>query len=435
MAHTGTYQLPELDDPLYLAASEEHDTNAQSSGNVRRCPRILLVDDDVHMLEVQQRMLCSMGYPFIITAASGNEALLQLEHDPHSAELIVCDLGMPDMDGIEFLQTLNASTFRGSVILLSGESARLMHSVQRLLGGGQLTILGALTKPASRDAFRTLLECWRPSIATPSKPKTHAIGAAELGAATTQNQWLLHYQPQVNLKTGALVGMEVLLRWNHPQYGLIYPDQFIALAEDCGAIDALTYRVVRDALEQRARWRSAGLNVQLSLNLSMESLRDPDFSRQLTALVRDSGTAPQDVTLEITESRIGSSTGVPLENLIRLRLARFTLSIDDFGTGHSSLAQLRDVPFTELKVDRGFVSGARHSQIIRPILECSLGIAKRMEMCAVAEGIESVEDWSLLQELDCDLAQGYFIGRPMGAERVLEWLFEWQSRLPLLLPT
>lgn len=434
---TGAYLLPDRNAAPYGAAIDEHATNSRFDSRVQtpRLPRILLVDDDTHMLELQRRTLRSMGYFFNTSATSGKEALLQLEHDPHSAELIVCDLSMPDMDGIEFLQTLNASPFRGSVILYSGESARVMHSVQRLLGGGHLTILGALTKPVSRSDFRAVLECWRPLLAAAAKSKSPDINAVELGAATTLPQWVLHYQPQVALKTGALVGMEGLVRWEHPQYGLLYPDQFMDLAEDCGAIDAITYRVVRDALQQRALWRADGLNLQLSLNLSMESLRDPDFSGKLTALVRDSGTAPQDVTLEITETRIGYTTRVPLENLIRLRLARFTLSIDDFGTGHSSLAQLRDVPFTELKVDRGFVAGALHNQIIRPILEGSLGIAKRMGMSAVAEGIETAEDWHLLRDLDCDLAQGYFIGRPMGAERVLGWLTEWESRLPLLLPT
>jgi EAL domain-containing protein (putative c-di-GMP-specific phosphodiesterase class I)/CheY-like chemotaxis protein len=398
-------------------------------------PRILLVDDDTHALEVQQRALCSMGYPYNTTATSGKEALLQLEHDPHSAELIVCDLNMPDMDGIEFLQTLNASPFRGSVIIFSGETTRLTHSVQRLLGGGQLTILGALTKPARRDVFRELLNCWRPYAGPTLRPASYAITADQLRAATLRREWVLHYQPQVNLKTGALSGMEVLLRWDHPEHGLIYPDQFIALAEDCGAIDELTFQLIHDALEQRAIWRSAGLKMQLSVNLSMASLKDPGFAARLTKLVRNSGTAPSEVTLEITETRLGSSSGVPLENLIRLRLARFTLSIDDFGTGHSSLAQLRDVPFTELKVDRGFVGGARHNQIIRPILEGSLGIAKRMGMSSVAEGIESAEDWKLVQELDCDLAQGYFIGRPLSAERVMDWLFEWQLRFPALLPS
>jgi len=148
----------------------------------------------------------------------------------------------------------------------------------------------------------------------------------------------------------------------------------------------------------------------------------------LSSFVDQSRTSPQDLTLEVTETQLMSSSRVPLENLVRLRLAGFALSIDDFGTGHSSLQQLRDVPFTELKVDRGFVCGARHNQIIRPILEGSLGIARRMMLKSVAEGVESESDWALLREMECDRAQGFFIGQPMAAEHVWEWLRLWQAR-------
>jgi len=130
-----------------------------------------------------------------------------------------------------------------------------------------------------------------------------------------------------------------------------------------------------------------------------------------------------------------SPSPVPLENLVRLRLQRFDLSIDDFGTGHSSLAQLRDVPFTELKVDRGFVKGARHDQIIRPMLEGSIGIAKRLGMVVVSEGVETEDDWHLLREIGCDLAQGWFIGRPMSEEQIPRWLTHWRSRRDRLVAT
>jgi EAL domain-containing protein (putative c-di-GMP-specific phosphodiesterase class I) len=392
-------------------------------------PAVLLVDDDDHMLELHTRMLRRMGYGAVSAASSAREALLKLQREPRSAELIVCDLAMPDMDGIEFLQTLNAGSFCGSVILLSGESLRVMHSVQKLLGGSQLTILGALTKPAGREALLELLQCWRPPAQRSAEPAHPAVTAAELHEANRLQQWVLHYQPQVNLQTGALVGMEALVRWNHPAYGLLNPDHFISLAEDCGAIDELSIWVVKEAAAQRAAWQAHGLGVQMAINLSIEVLRVPDLSRRLSSLVQDAGVAPQDVTFEVTESRVVSSSAVSLENLVRLRLERFTLSIDDFGTGHSSLAQLRDVPFSELKVDRGFVRGARNNQIIRPILEGSLGMAKRMGMRSVAEGVETQSDWNLLCELECDMAQGYFIGKPMVRERVWEWLHVWQGRL------
>ncbi len=392
-------------------------------------PSILLVDDDVYMLELQMRMLRSMGYCQITSAISAKDALLQLEYDAHSANVIVCDLNMPDMDGIEFLQILKASAFRGSVILLSGESLRITHSVQNLLGGSQLIILGALTKPAGRSELRELLDCWRPQAEPRGRAHTLSVTEGDLRVAHRDQQWVLHYQPQVNLKTGALVGMEALVRWNHPEHGLVYPDQFIAKAEACGVIDDLTDWVVHAALQQRTQWAAEGLAVQMAVNMSMECFRTPNVWRRFTNVVRNAGATPKDVTIEVTETRLMSSPSAALENLIRLRLQHFTLSIDDFGTGHSSLVQLRDVPFTELKIDRSFVNGARNNQIVRPILEGSLGIAKRLGMRSVAEGIETAADWQLLRELDCDLAQGHFIGRPMTNDGVCDWLSSWQGRL------
>ena len=398
-------------------------------------PGILLLDDDPFMLEVQSRMLFDMGYSKVSNAGTAEAALVMLQSAKTAIDVIICDLKMPGMDGIEFLQKLGASEFRGSVILLSGEGARIMHTVQKLLYGSRLVILGALEKPAGRSALRFLLDTWKPFlVAAPTGPAL-SFTDAELDAASCKHQWMLHYQPKVNLKTGALVGMEALVRWNHPGHGLIYPDSFIGLAENCGAIDALTDWVLREAITQLACWHAQGLRIQIAINLSMENLRAPDFAHRVKTLVRNSCVSPKDVTLEITESRLMSPSPAPLESLVRLRLERFGLSIDDFGTGHSSLAQLRDVPFTELKVERGFVHGARHSQIIRPILEGSLGIARGLGLTSVAEGVETEDDWNLLREIDCDLAQGYFIGRPMANGKIAEWLELWKTRRRHLIET
>jgi EAL domain-containing protein (putative c-di-GMP-specific phosphodiesterase class I) len=273
-----------------------------------------------------------------------------------------------------------------------------------------------------------LLDCWKPLSAGAAARPALSFTGADIHTAHRERQWVLHYQPKVDLKTGALTGMEALVRWDHPQHGLVYPDSFIGTAEDCGAIDALTEWVLEEAMKQLARLRGQGLEIQMAVNVSMENLGSPDFARRVSTLARNACASPQDVTLEITESRLMSPSSTPLESLVRLRLQRFGLSIDDFGTGHSSLAQLRDVPFTELKVDRGFVQGARHNQITRPILEGSIGIAKRLGMKSVAEGVETEDDWRLMREIDCDLAQGYFIARPMASDRIEEWLELWQAR-------
>ena len=402
-----------------------------------RQPAILLVDDDTFMLGLQAHMLRTMGYAHVAAVGSARAALDALQ-SPAVADrpfdVVVCDLNMPEMDGIEFLQALNAADFVGGVILLSGEGARIMHTVQKLLTGRGMRILGALEKPARQETLRALLDCWRPleALAQPVGP-TWAIGGAEIEHAMAARQWVLHYQPKVSLSTGALVGMEALVRWDHPEHGLVYPDSFVWIAEECGVIDALTAWVLQEASQQLARWGARGLRLQMAVNVSMDNLRAPDFARRAAAIVRETGTSPQDVTLEITESRAMSPTSAPLESLVRLRMLRFKLSIDDFGTGHSSLAQLRDVPFTELKIDKGFVHGARGNQIIRPMLDGSLGIAKRLGMVSVAEGVETAEDWHLLREIECDIAQGYFIGHPMTESRIADWIVEWSGRRHTLL--
>lgn len=401
----------------------------------RSQPSILLVDDDPFMLGMNARMLRGMGYAMIGAAGSAEAALKMLGEDTQAVDVIVCDLNMPKMDGIEFLQILGARRFRASVILLSGEGLRLMHTVQKLLGSGGLLILGALEKPAGRQSLRDLLDCWRPLTAARPPSPARVFTGAEVHAAHQRREWALHYQPQVELRSGRMVGLEALLRWNHPEHGLVYPDRFISVAEDCGAIDAVTEWVLRESMEQLGRWHAAGMQVQMAVNLSMENLRSPGFARRVNDLARETRTSPQDLTLEITESRLMSPSPAPLESLVRLRMLRFGLSIDDFGTGHSSLAQLRDVPFTELKVDRGFVQGARHNQIIRPMLEGSIGIAKRMGMKSVGEGVETEDDWQLLREIGCDLAQGWFIARAMAPEQVPAWLEQWDERRERLIET
>ena len=307
-----------------------------------------------------------------------------------------------------------------------------MHTVQKTLSGGSLTILGSITKPAGRLALRALLETWRGGSLTAETPALPAMSADQLQLANTQEHWRLHYQPQVQLSTGEVIGMEALLRCQPPGEELIYPDRFIAAAENSDIIHGLTDWVVRQAVAQRAQWRGQGLDIKVAVNISMKSLLREGFAQRISELVREANIAPHEVTLEVTETQLMTASKVPLENLIRLRLMGFALSIDDFGTGHSSLQQLRDVPFTELKVDRGFVHGARHNQIIRPILEGSLGIARRMGLRSVAEGVETQADWELLREIECDCAQGFFIGRPLAAEHVWEWLNLWQTRRPEL---
>jgi EAL domain-containing protein (putative c-di-GMP-specific phosphodiesterase class I)/ActR/RegA family two-component response regulator len=394
----------------------------------RRTPGVLVLDDDAVMLGLQCRMLRSLGVHRVSTAVSAEAALALLARQHPPIDLILCDLAMRGMDGVEFLSRLNVDGFAGSVILVSGEGARMIQSVRKLLEGSRLRVLGALEKPARRKALEALLKVWESPPPPPAAPRA-AYDPSELQAAVQAGQWLLHYQPKVEVQSGRLAGVEALLRWNHPRDGELPPERFIALAEACGLIDTMTDWVFGAALGQVARWHAGGLKVPVSINVSMSSLASPDFAQRLCERVRGSGLSEKDITLEVSERRLMSPERVPLENLIRLRLRRFGLAIDDFGTGHSSLAQLRDVPFTELKIDQGFVHGARSNPVIRPILDCGVGLARRLGMVSVAEGVQTEEDWQLVREVGCEQAQGWFIGSPMPGEQLVAWQAHWQSRL------
>jgi EAL domain-containing protein (putative c-di-GMP-specific phosphodiesterase class I) len=278
-----------------------------------------------------------------------------------------------------------------------------------------------------------LIECWAPPAAGTRRDPEKVYSAAELSAAIGQGELTNFYQPKVALANAEFVGVETLVRWRHPRDGLVFPDQFIGIAEQEGLIDALTRRVLTDALAQAKRWQDAGLALRVAVNLSMDNLAALSFLDHVAELTASAGVAPQAMVLEVTESRLMQDQRIPLEILTRLHLKRFRLSIDDFGTGNSSLSQLRDIPFDELKIDQSFVQRAWANETQRAMFDASLGLAKQLEMEAVAEGVQERADWDFLREQGCDLAQGYFIAKPMPAEDLPAWQLDWEARRAALL--
>jgi EAL domain-containing protein (putative c-di-GMP-specific phosphodiesterase class I) len=215
---------------------------------------------------------------------------------------------------------------------------------------------------------------------------------------------------------------------------MIPPDHFIPMAESSGLIHDLTICMMDQAMAQAAIWYSRGLAIKVAVNLSPLSLEQPDFLQRILALV-DRYELPADrIVVEITEGSVVAHKGNSLGMLSRLRLKGFGLSIDDYGTGFSSMQQLARIPFTELKVDRSFVDGAHERKNLRVILQSALDMAKRLELVTVAEGVETMEDWRLLQDFGCNIAQGYLIAKPMPANELPVWLKGHHRRLPELRP-
>ena len=233
------------------------------------------------------------------------------------------------------------------------------------------------------------------------------------------------YQPKVDVATGKLVGVESLVRWRHPQDGVVYPDQFIGVAEEHGLIDDLTRLIMSMALFQASRWHATGLPLLVSVNVSMDNLNRVDMADYVLAELDRTGFPPTLLILEVTESRVMRDMLASLDVLTRLKLKHIGLSIDDCGTGHSSLAQLRDMPFDELKMDRSFVHGAAANETLVGIFEGSVAIGYQLGMKVVAEGVEDDVDWNFLRSYHCHLAQGYLISKPLLPDDLVAWHKEW----------
>jgi len=395
--------------------------------DVRSQP-ILVVDDESQLLKVMERMLTSMGCSAVETFDRGELALARLETDAAPPGLILLDLNMPRMDGVEFIRGLVDRAYRGHLIIVSGEDERVLQSVKQLVRAHGISELGHLVKPVRPAALEALLAKWGAMGRQDRRPGKAPYGADAVRAAIEQGQLTNFYQPKVSLATGEFVGVEALVRWQHPTDGMIFPDQFIGVAESNGLIDALTRTVVRTAIVQTRIWNLEGIVRRMAVNVSMDNLASLDFAEFVRSATAAENVMPASIQLEVTESRLMQDLRGPLETLTRLRLQRFGLSIDDFGTGHSSLTQLRDIPFDELKIDRSFVHGVAHDETVRAIYSASLNLAKQLHMQIVAEGVEDRDDWEFLRSTGCNYAQGYFIGRPMPAAALPEWHEKWRAR-------
>ncbi len=395
--------------------------------------RILVLDDEPFMLKLLGQVLANLGFNQVTTFDRGGDALEWIDLSDIPPDLILLDLNMPEMDGIEFVRHLVQRSYTGSLILISGEDERMLQTAVKLVRAHKIATLGHLRKPASPEALSVLLAKWTPYRQRAPRGVYKTYAAGEVHAAITNGLLVNHYQPKVDVASGKVVGVEALVRWRHPRDGMVFPDQFIGIAEEHGLIDELTRVVIGEAFAQARIWQDGGLHLHVAINLSMDNLASLEFVDYVTDAASAAGIAPEVIVLEVTESRLMKGMSIPLEILTRLRLKRFSLSIDDFGTGHSSLTQLRDIPFDELKVDQGFVHGAGSNDTLRAIYGASLSLAKHLGMRTVAEGVEDRADWNFLRSTGCNLAQGYFIAKPMSAAEIPDWITSWEADIENLM--
>ena len=251
-----------------------------------------------------------------------------------------------------------------------------------------------------------------------------------LRAAIPRGELCLHYQPQVRLADGRLVGVEALLRWRHPEWGFVAPSQFIPVAEDSGMMDALGQWVMYEACQQLRSWDLAGIEMpSVSVNCSVQQLDAERLPAQVADVLGKTGIAPERLELEITESMLMRDPEPAIAALAALQSQAIRIAIDDFGTGHSSLAYLRRLPVTRLKIDRSFVSGIGQQDSDEQICRTVIALANSLQLETLAEGVEHLHQASFLRHEGCELAQGYFYGRPMSPEAFQNWLVGRESGL------
>jgi len=388
--------------------------------------RVLVVDDSVSIRGLLAGILEHIGVGEVLTAEDGNAAIKVIDECEGAIDLVFCDLMMPGMDGVELLREVGRHCPGVAVLTISSLDARLRLSVSEMAQRLGMTVLGVLGKPFNEEDIRKALKRFHDVRQKGVKPGDAPMTDAEIDTALSNKRVVVHYQPKVRIDTAHVVGAEALVRLRHPQRGLVSPDAFIESTEAGGYIENLTYQVIDIALRDAGVWAREGLRLNIGINLSSSAIRRLDLPEHVESVAHSHGLSPSQVTLEITESELANATEL-LDVCARFRMRGFGLSIDDFGTGESGLARLRTLPFTELKVDKHYVDGASESDELCAILSTSIDLGKRLGMTVVAEGVQKIADWELLETLGCDIAQGFLVSRPLASDKVMSWALRWKN--------
>ncbi|MBC7954037.1 MAG: EAL domain-containing response regulator [Rhodospirillaceae bacterium] len=381
--------------------------------------RLLVIDDEPDFANFVARVAESCAYEVRTTDNPTEFRALCTQWRPSH---IILDLVMPEADGVELLRYLAGVLCSARIWIMSGFDGRVVDAARRIGTERGLDIVGTLQKPMRAKELRAVLE--------QHHTEETVVTVEALEEALGRGEILPFYQPKVVLNSLQPVGFEALARWQHSSQGTICPDRFIPVAEASGQIDALSETVTRQAVSQMGEWKGMGIEARVAINLSAHNLHEEALADRLNALCRHVGVPEESITIEITETAAMAEPLRALDILTRLRIKGFKLSIDDFGTGFSSLVQLHRLPFSELKIDQSFVKECDSSREARIIVKTMIELAHNLDMSVVAEGVETEAVLQTLADLGCDVGQGYALARPMGAGSVPAWLAQWAARHP-----
>lgn len=396
----------------------------------------MVVDDSPVQRDHAAQLCRQLGIGLIYEACHGVEALEQLAMLRLKPDVMLIDLHMPVMDGVELITQLQDKGWKIPMLVVSSQQQGILNAVQELSSTLGLPMLGSLPKPLRQEQLESALQhysqCLKGNVLQSGPRQPLPISTQDLCHAIDCEHIDVHYQPKVDIRTGLVRGMEVLARWTHPSLGRIPPDQFIALAEKEGLIFDLTLRVLRKSIRQAAAWVHMGFTPKLAINLSPLLLDNRGIVQEITSLLESSAISPSQAVLEITESAGVEQLGKVIAGLTRLRLKGFGLSIDDYGTGFSSMQQLALLPFSELKIDSNLVHGAHQRRNLRGDSGVGAGHGQAPGAGLPGRRHRGHGRLGLLQRCGCAVGQDYLIARPMPAQDIPAWLRSHRARLPEL---
>jgi EAL domain-containing protein (putative c-di-GMP-specific phosphodiesterase class I)/ActR/RegA family two-component response regulator len=378
-------------------------------------PQVLIVEDCPAQQLYAGQLLKQLKIQHISYASDGELALELLKLQ--GADVMLIDLDMPQMNGVELLRSIAKQQLCQAVIINSAKDALLLNSVATMAEADGLQVLGTLAKPLNKELLSLCLsrrkaEVWPADF----EAKTVVFDQKLLCKAIREQQFSLCYQPIADMSSGQIIAVEALARWHQPELGMIRPDVFIAAAEQWGQINELTQLLLDQALEQMQQWHDLGVVVQLSFNLSPLSLSDPAFVQQLQHKVRQAGIKPELICFEVTETQDFTQVSAAIEALANLRLAGFGIAIDDYGTGFANAQQLSRIPATRLKLDHSLTNGVSERPQQRLVLENTGQLAHKLGLSVIAEGVEKLADAMVIKRCGINLVQGYLYHKPLTAE-------------------
>ena len=385
---------------------------------------VMVVDDSSMHRYSAHLCLRAFGINQVYEAANGKLAMDQLGQLAQVPAVMLLDLEMPVMDGIEVLQQLSELSNKPAVVLASSSDEVLISAVATMAEALGITLLGAFRKPVNPTDLADALNSYNVGVCLIDEASGDAVSTdvGQLKSALDRARIQVFYQPKVELESMRVVGVEALARWKNQQGEWVQPSVFIPLAEEHGLIGDLTLSVLDQVLQDMNGWWDQGQYISVAINLSAKSLAEFNLANEIIQRVIRQGIPAHYLTFEITESALVVDLPSALATISRLRLKGFGISIDDYGTGFSSMQQLSRFPFSELKIDRSFINGAPARQYMRNILKSAIEMGQRLGITTVAEGVETEAELHLLKSLGCKQVQGFLLARPMPGRDLIGWV-------------